>query len=104
MTAIYVKNGTPVEGASKCASCSHAHILQGFRESEEVVYCTYATDLIPVPFKVRECSNYWDKHRPSWKQMQELAIDILPTSSAKTAGFNFDTVEEVEDEAETVNA
>ncbi len=68
------------------------------------MYCTVSSELLLVPFKVRECSNYWDKHRPSWKQMQELAIDILPISSAKTAGFSFDSAEEVEDEAETVNA
>ena len=35
MTTIYVKNGTPADSQTKCASCVHAHILRGFRESEE---------------------------------------------------------------------
>jgi hypothetical protein len=84
---IYVKDGTPVEGQSRCATCTHAHVMQGFRETEEVTYCTFACELIRVPFKVRDCSNYADRHRPTWAQMEELAIDILPLCSAKPAGF-----------------
>jgi hypothetical protein len=88
VTTIFVKNGTPVGEQSKCASCNHAHILQGFRESEEIVYCAFVLDRpFQVPFKVRECSNYADKHRPTWEQMQDLAIEISPISSAKPAGF-----------------
>lgn len=109
MTTILVKNGTAVEGQSKCASCSYAHILRGYRESEEVVYCNFPNDLLLVPFKVYECSNYWDKNRPSWEQMQKLAIDVLPTSSAKKAGFRDSAAlngaaEELAVEAETVSA
>ena len=88
MATIYVKNGTPVEASSKCESCVHAHIMRGYRESEEAVYCTipYGPPL-RVPFKVYECSNHADRNRPSWKQMEDLAIDIQPLSSAKHAGF-----------------
>jgi hypothetical protein len=88
MATIYVKNGTPSEGPSKCASCVHSHILRGFRESEELVYCTLPFGPpLKVPFKVYECSNHLDKNRPTWKQMEELAIDIAPLSSSKPAGF-----------------
>jgi hypothetical protein len=88
VTPIFVKNGTPVAEQSKCASCTHAHVLRGFRESEEIVYCTFVSDnLLVVPFKVRECSNYADKGRPTWEQMQDLAIAIQPVSYAKAAGF-----------------
>ena len=85
---MYVKNGTPVGSQSQCAKCEHAHILRGFRESEELTYCDFASDLIPVPFKVRNCSNYSDKTRPTWDQMQDLAIEIRPVSFAKPAGFS----------------
>jgi hypothetical protein len=51
-----------------------------------MTYCYYAT-LIIVPFKVRDCSNYADKTRPSWEQMQELAIELRPVSYARAAGF-----------------
>jgi hypothetical protein len=87
---MYVKEGTPQESQSKCASCQHAHILRGFRESEEIVYCTitFGPPLV-VPFRVSECSSYTDRTRPTWEQMEKLAIDILPlsSSSAKPAGF-----------------
>src|SRR5215467_8406948 len=88
MAAIYVKNGTPLESNSRCESCVHAHIMRGYRESEEVVYLTipYGPPL-RVPFKVYECSNHANRNRPSWKQMEDLAIDIQPLSSAKSAGF-----------------
>ena len=41
-----------------------------------------------VPFKVYDCSSYLDRNRPTWKQMEELAIDILPLTSSKPAGFH----------------
>ena len=113
MTAICVKNGTPTEAQSKCASCAHAHILRGFRESEEVVYCRVSYGrLLQVPFKVQECSSHMDRTRPTWEQMEDLAIDILPVSSirAKPAGFRAEKGSEpaeassAEADVETVNS
>ena len=103
MNTISVKNGTPVGEQSKCASCTHAHILRGFRESEEIAYCAFVLDqLLVVPFKVRECSNYTDKNRPTWEQMQDLAIEIQPISYAKPAGFRQRNGSEQEDASEAV--
>jgi hypothetical protein len=103
MSPVYVRNGTPVEGQSLCQSCSHAHIVRGYRESEELVYCNYVYEqLFPVPFKVRECSSHSDKNKPSWEQMEKLAIEIKPAVSYKPVGFNRSEnagfVTEVEDE------
>ena len=84
---VYVKNGTPVGSQSRCDKCEHAHIVRGFRESEELTYCNFASDLILVPFKVRDCTNYSDKTRPTWDQMQDLAIEIRATPTFKPAGF-----------------
>ena len=94
MIRVHVKNGTSVEGESKCKSCAHAHIIRGYRESEEMAFCNFANDLVRVSFKVRDCSNYRDCNRPDWEQMEKLAIDIQPISSAKPAGFRMagDTV------------
>jgi hypothetical protein len=83
---IHVKDGTAIGTQSRCASCEHSHILRGYRESEEVTFCYYAS-LMVVPFKVRECSNYSDKTRPSWEQMEDLAIEIRPSPTLKSAGF-----------------
>lgn len=81
-----MKDGTAVGSQSRCASCEHSHILRGYRESEEVTYCYYAR-LMVVPFKIRDCSNYSDKMRPSWEQMEDLAIEIRPAATFKSAGF-----------------
>ncbi|HEY4960668.1 MAG TPA: hypothetical protein VFC15_14805 [Candidatus Limnocylindrales bacterium] len=94
--SVYVKNGTPVGSQSQCAKCEHAHIMRGFRESEELTYCNSPTDLVLVPFKVRECSNYSDKTRPTWDQMQDLAIEIRATPTLKPAGFFADQEPESE--------
>ena len=83
---IHVKDGTAIGTQSRCVSCEHSHILRGYRESEEVTFCYYAS-LMVVPFKVRECSNYSDKTRPSWEQMEDLATEIRPTPTLKSAGF-----------------
>lgn len=95
---VHIKDGTAIEGASKCASCVNAHIIRGYRESEELVFCDYASDLIRIPFKVKECSNYRDRKHPDWEQMEKLAIAVQPLSSAKAAGFRLISDAE-EDEA-----
>jgi hypothetical protein len=104
MATIYVKNGTPTEGQSKCASCVHVHMVRGYRESEEIVLCTYNWGHpLNVPFKVYECSNHHDKNRPTWRQMEDLAINVMPTSSMKHAGFRIE-IDEEEDEEEELEA
>lgn len=99
---IHVKDGTAIGSQSLCASCEHSHILRGYRESEEITLCYYAS-LMAVPFKVRDCSNYSDKARPNWEQMKDLAIEIRPAPTLKAAGFyrGPDTEREVEAADET---
>lgn len=87
MGRVYVKNGTPVTAPSLCESCRFAHILRGFCDSEVIVYCDYLYPSLLVPFKVRECTNHLDKNRPTWKQMEDLAIEIRPSVSMKPIGF-----------------
>lgn len=87
MGKINIKDGTPVGSASLCRSCSWAHIMNGYRESEMLVVCTDISPNIAVPFTVRECTSYNDKNRPNWDQMEKLAIDVLPTDSGKPTGF-----------------
>ena len=87
MTKVHVKNGTAVGGPSLCESCTWAQIVRGYRDSDCLVRCLYAYDAVVVPFKVRECSGYCDRNRPTFKQMQELALIVNETTSAKPAGF-----------------
>ena len=89
MGSVYVKNGTPIGSVSLCTTCSHAHSVEGYRESEAIVLCTYASydRALLIPFKVKSCSNHADRARPSWEQMKKLALDVKPHTTLKTAGF-----------------
>ena len=71
-----------------CESCAFAQIMRGFRDSEEIVYCNYTTPTSLVPFPIRDCTSYSDKNRPSWDQMEKLAIEVRPSASLKPVGFN----------------
>ena len=82
----YVKGGTPVGTTSLCKTCSYAHIMTGYRESELVTMCNEVSPNIVVPFIIYECTSYYDKNRPSWLQMQKLALN-LATDPIKPVGF-----------------
>ena len=81
-----VKGGTPVGSASLCRTCTSAHIMTGYRESEMVTICGDVHPNVVVPFVIYECTGYYDKNRPSWKEMKELALDVTP-SPLKPVGF-----------------
>jgi hypothetical protein len=98
MGKINMKGGTPNKWDSLCTTCSSAHIVSGFRESELVVICTEVHPNIPVSFKVRECTGYLDRNRPDYDAMQKLAIDVEPCTSLKPVGFRA-KLELVEEEA-----
>lgn len=82
----YIKGGTPIGSDSLCRTCSYAHIMRGFRESEMVTMCNEVHPNIVVPFAVHECTGFYDKNRPSWKQMEDLAINVVP-APIKPVGF-----------------
>lgn len=87
---------------SKCDSCQHAHIVVGYRETEAIVYCNYIYEqAIPVPFRVRECTSYTDRNRPTWEQMKDLALPIKQTTTGKSTGFRVPVVLPEEELAET---
>jgi hypothetical protein len=86
MSRAYIKGGTPVGSESLCRTCVHAHIMIGYRESEMVTVCTDVHPNIVLPFKIYDCTGFEDKNRPSWQQMQELAIDVA-TAPLKPVGF-----------------
>jgi len=83
---VRVKNGTPSYGPSLCETCTFAHVKRGFRESEVFVVCTAAEPAHRVPFLIRECSVYRDKTRPSFYEMEKIALVITPRNPKRT-GF-----------------
>ena len=86
MATPYIKNGTPVGTTSLCRTCTYAHIMTGCRESEQVTMCNGVHPNIVVPFLIYECTHFYDKNRPTWQQMQDLALDVV-TTPMKPVGF-----------------
>jgi hypothetical protein len=86
MAKPYIKGGTPVGSESLCKTCCYSHIMTGYRESESITMCNEVQPNIVVPFVIYECSSYYDKNRPSWKQMEKLAINVT-TGPLKPVGF-----------------
>ncbi len=88
MSKLNVKNGTPVGNTNLCRSCMMGQCITGYRESDLLVICNNTSPNIVVPFTVYECSEYSDKHKPTWEQMNKLAIDFQPLRISRTAGFS----------------
>jgi hypothetical protein len=89
MSKLHVKSGTPVGNASLCRGCFWGQFMTGYRESDLMVICTNTNPNIVVPFIINECSEYRDKNRPDYDQMEKLAINLQPVRvSAKTPGFS----------------
>jgi hypothetical protein len=92
MSKVSVKNGTPVGNAHLCRGCIHGQFIVGYRETDVLVVCTYSNPARTVPFPVYECTEYWDRNRPSYEQMKTLALDFRvgrkkPISGFRDSGF-----------------
>lgn len=82
-----VYGGTPVGSESRCDTCAHARIIQGYAESERIVLCTRMYDPIRIPFKVMQCTDYEDRRLPDYDDMKEIAWQISSKSAGHEAGF-----------------
>jgi hypothetical protein len=82
-----VYGGTPVGNESRCDTCTHARIIQGYAESERIIFCDALYDPIRIPFKVMQCTDYEDKRLPDFDQMAEIAWQIRSKSAGRKAGF-----------------
>jgi hypothetical protein len=83
---IFIKDGRLVGAELLFKTCSWAVIFAGYRESEQTIICTRMDPNIVLPFTVNTCTGCYDKNRPSYKQMQDLAIDVTP-APLKPVGF-----------------
>ena len=101
MSKLTVKNGTPVGNAHLCKSCNWGQVVAGYRESDLLVICMNTNPNIVVPFTVFDCSEFSDKRKPTWDEMEKLAIAVEPVRvSAKTRGFGTVTTIRVGDDEE----
>jgi len=82
-----VYGGTPIGTESRCDTCTHARIIQGYAESERIVICTGMYDPIRIPFKVMQCTDYEDRRLPDFENMKEIAWQIRAKDAVSVAGF-----------------
>src|SRR5713226_794239 len=82
-----VYGGTPVGNESRCDTCVNARIIQGYAESERIVFCDAMYPPTRIPFRVRECSMYEDRRLPDYAEMKEIAWEIRSKSAGRAAGF-----------------
>jgi hypothetical protein len=87
MSVIKIRNGKAQLTESLCNSCYWAHIQRGFAESEEVILCAFLRPARLVPFKVSQCTDYYDKRIPSKTDMEEIAWIIRTKDVTRNVGF-----------------
>jgi hypothetical protein len=87
MGKLSVKNGTPVGNEHLCRNCIFGQFTTGYRESDLMVICTNPNPARVVPFRVHECTEFWDRRRPDWEQMEKLAINFSEGRRKPTPGF-----------------
>jgi hypothetical protein len=87
MGKLNVKDGTPVGSEHLCRSCINGQFTTGYRVSEVFVICTNVSPSRVVPFPVHECTDFHDRFRPSWDQMEKLALSFDETRRKATPGF-----------------
>ena len=82
-----VYGGTPVGNESRCVTCANARIIEGYAESERLVFCDATYPPMRVPFNVRQCSVYEDKRLPKFCQMEKIAWEIRSKNAGAVSGF-----------------
>jgi hypothetical protein len=93
MGKLYVTNGTPVGDTHLCKHCNWGQYMTGYRETEVLVICTNSNPARAVPFVVHQCTEYQDRNRPDFDQMEKLAINFHvnghrnPTPGFRGSGF-----------------
>ena len=72
---------------SRCDTCVSARIIQGYAESERIVFCDATYPTARIPFKVMQCSMYEDRRLPDFENMKAIAWQIRTKSAGNIAGF-----------------
>jgi hypothetical protein len=110
------KKGTPgrllFEGSLASASTMPLALsAAGLKDENGVtrvlVICTNSNPARVVPFVVHECTQFWDRNRPDYEEMTELALSFSEGRRKATPGFRqrgFESVPiVVEDQPEDTN-
>lgn len=98
--AIKIMGATPTGQETLCRTCRCAHIRKGFRESEEAIFCGIGEQLVPVRFKVAECTDYANRNVPYRYELEQMALLINVPIARKKAGFQNEVASNPEGDAD----
>ena len=88
MNKISINGGKAPTGESLCLTCTHAHIAQGFAESERKVWCTYSrSDAQDIGFAVKDCTAYVHRNHVNIGDMEKVAWILVTKKAGRTPGF-----------------
>lgn len=87
MITIKVTGAIPSAGSSLCRTCSHGHVIKGFRATEEEVFCRFFFLERRIHFAVSECTFYEDRRLASKAEMEEIAWFLTTRKPGRTVGF-----------------
>jgi hypothetical protein len=82
-------------------TCTRGHIIRGFGEAEEDVFCRFFYIEREIRFPVSECTFYEDKRIASLTAMEEIAWILITRKPGRRAGFVSAAQLREEKEAET---
>jgi len=72
---------------SLCESCALSFIANGYGETELVVVCQALWPQRRMNFPVRACTAYLEKNKPTFDEMEDLAIVLDRSDLKRDAGF-----------------
>jgi hypothetical protein len=90
MSKLKITNGTPIGSLHLCRNCRHGQFTVGYRETDVLVVCSHSNPARTILFPVYECTQFWDRNRPSYFEMTKLALDFSEGHRKPIKGFGRD--------------
>ena len=84
---IYIKDRAVANGSSLCETCSQGFVARGYGETELVVVCQALWPQRRMHFPVRACTAYTEKNKPTFDEMEDIAIVLDKVALKRDAGF-----------------
>ncbi len=88
-----IRNGALQSGDSLCKTCLWVHMQTGFRESEELMHCSYDR-LRLIPFPVKTCTDYRNRTTQVGTRWKNMALPIERKSTKPVRGFGTEQPQE----------
>lgn len=78
---------TSDQSTSLCLSCRSATVIDGPRQSDQIITCSRLDDGNRVTFVVTSCTGHSDKSLPSLYHMEDIAWILRSDPKRKQVGF-----------------